>query len=197
VLIGLTGGIGSGKSTVARRWVELGATEIDADLLAREAVEPGTKGLNSLVAEFGDGILQSSGELDRKQLGALIFKDERARLKVEAILHPLIQELAKKRVAATSGMIIYSIPLLVETQSKLRFDKIVAISCSEETRIKRLIETRSMTKEQARLRIEAQASDEEREAIADLVIDSDCSLPEFLRKADAAYESLSVWLMDA
>jgi dephospho-CoA kinase len=191
VLIGLTGGIGSGKSTVARRWVELGATEIDADLLAREVVEPGTKGLDSLVKAFGNGVLQSSGELDRKQLGALIFKDQSARLKVEAILHPLIQELAAKRVAATTGMIVYSIPLLVETKSKLRFDKIIAISCSEETRIKRLIETRSMTKEQARLRIEAQASDKEREAIADLVINSDCPLPEFLKKVDAAYESSS------
>lgn len=191
MLIGLTGGIGSGKSTVARRWVELGATEIDADLLAREVVEPGTKGLDSLVKAFGNGVLQSSGELDRKQLGALIFKDQSARLKVEAILHPLIQELAAKRVAATTGMIVYSIPLLVETKSKLRFDKIIAISCSEETRIKRLIETRSMTKGQARLRIEAQASDKEREAMADLVINSDCPLPEFLKKVDAAYESLS------
>jgi dephospho-CoA kinase len=191
VLIGLTGGIGSGKSTVARRWVELGATEIDADLLAREVVEPGTKGLDSLVKAFGNGVLQSSGELDRKRLGALIFKDQSARLKVEAILHPLIQELAAKRVAATTGMIVYSIPLLVETKSKLRFDKIIAISCSEETRIKRLIETRSMTKGQARLRIEAQASDKEREAMADLVINSDCPLPEFLKKVDAAYESLS------
>lgn len=191
MLIGLTGGIGSGKSTVARRWVELGATEIDADLLAREVVEPGTKGLDSLVKTFGNGVLQSSGELDRKRLGALIFKDQSARLKVEAILHPLIQELAAKRVAATTGMIVYSIPLLVETKSKLRFDKIIAISCSEETRIKRLIETRSMTKGQARLRIEAQASDKEREAMADLVINSDCPLPEFLKKVDAAYESLS------
>jgi dephospho-CoA kinase len=191
VLIGLTGGIGSGKSTVARRWVELGATEIDADLLAREVVEPGTKGLDSLVKAFGNGVLQSSGELDRKQLGALIFRDQSARLKVEAILHPLIQELAAKRVAATTGMIVYSIPLLVETKSKLRFDKIIAISCSEETRIKRLIETRSMTKGQARLRIEAQASDKEREAMADLVINSDCPLPEFIKKIDAAYESLS------
>ncbi len=191
MLIGLTGGIGSGKSTVAKRWVELGATEIDADLLAREVVEPRTKGLNSLVAEFGSGILQSSGELDRTHLGSLIFKDQSARLKVEAALHPLIQELAAKRVAASSGMIVYSIPLLVETQSKLKFDRIVTISCSEETRIERLIETRSMTKEQARLRIEAQASDRQREEIADFVIDSDCPMPEFLRRADAVYESLS------
>jgi dephospho-CoA kinase len=191
VLIGLTGGIGSGKSTVAKRWVELGATEIDADLLAREVVEPGTKGLNYLVAEFGNEILQSSGELNRKRLGALIFEDDSARLKLEAALHPLIQELAAKRVAASSGMIVYSIPLLVETQSKLRFDRIVAISCSEETRIERLMETRSMTREQARLRIQAQASDKQREAIADLVINSDCPLPEFLRRADAAYQSLS------
>jgi dephospho-CoA kinase len=191
VLIGLTGGIGSGKSTVARRWVELGATEIDADLLAREAVEPESEGLTLLVEEFGAGILQPTGELDRGLLAALIFGDEVARLKVEAILHPLIQELAAKRVAATSGVIIYSIPLMVETQSKLRFDKIVAISCSEKTRITRLIKTRAMTKEQARLRVDAQASDAEREAIADFVINSDCSLPELISRADVIYASLS------
>lgn len=191
MLIGLTGGIGSGKSTVARRWVELGATEIDADLLAREAVEPESEGLTLLVEEFGAGILQPTGELDRGLLAALIFGDEVARLKVEAILHPLIQELAAKRVAATSGVIIYSIPLMVETQSKLRFDKIVAISCSEKTRITRLIKTRAMTKEQARLRVDAQASDAEREAIADFVINSDCSLPELISRADVIYASLS------
>lgn len=191
MLIGLTGGIGSGKSTVARRWVELGATEIDADLLAREAVEPESEGLTLLVEEFGAGILQPTGELDRGLLAALIFGDEVARLKVEAILHPLIQELAAKRVAATSGVIIYSIPLMVETQSKLRFDKIVAISCSEKTRITRLINTRAMTKEQARLRVDAQASDAEREAIADFVINSDCSLPELISRADVIYASLS------
>jgi dephospho-CoA kinase len=191
VLIGLTGGIGSGKSTVARRWVELGATEIDADLLAREAVEPESEGLTLLVEELGAGILQPTGELDRGLLAALIFGDEVARLKVEAILHPLIQELAAKRVAATSGVIIYSIPLMVETQSKLRFDKIVAISCSEKTRITRLIKTRAMTKEQARLRVDAQASDAEREAIADFVINSDCSLTELISRADVIYASLS------
>ena len=191
MLIGLTGGIGSGKSTVARRWVELGATEIDADLLARKAVEPKSEGLTLLVEEFGAGILQPTGELDRGLLAALIFGDEVARLKVEAILHPLIQELAAKRVAATSGVIIYSIPLMVETQSKLRFDKIVAISCSEKTRITRLIKTRAMTKEQARLRVDAQASDAEREAIADFVINSDCSLPELISRADVIYASLS------
>ena len=191
MLIGLTGGIGSGKSTVARRWVELGATEIDADLLAREAVEPESEGLTLLVEEFGAGILQPTGELDRGLLAALIFGDEVARLKVEAILHPLIQELAARRVAATSGVIIYSIPLMVETQSKLRFDKIVAISCSEKTRITRLINTRAMTKEQARLRVDAQASDAEREAIADFVINSDCSLPELISRADVIYASLS------
>ncbi|SCX11908.1 dephospho-CoA kinase [Candidatus Aquiluna sp. UB-MaderosW2red] len=191
MLIGLTGGIGSGKSTVARRWVELGATEIDADLLAREAVEPESEGLTLLVEEFGAGILQPTGELDRGLLAALIFGDEVARLKVEAILHPLIQELAAKRVAATSGVIIYSIPLMVETQSKLRFDKIVAISCSEKTRITRLIKTRAMTVEQARLRVDAQASDAEREAIADFVINSDCSLPELISRADVIYASLS------
>lgn len=191
MLIGLTGGIGSGKSTVARRWVELGATEIDADLLAREAVEPESEGLTLLVEELGAGILQPTGELDRGLLAALIFGDEVARLKVEAILHPLIQELAAKRVAATSGVIIYSIPLMVETQSKLRFDKIVAISCSEKTRITRLIKTRAMTKEQARLRVDAQASDAEREAIADFVINSDCSLTELISRADVIYASLS------
>lgn len=190
MLIGLTGGIASGKSTVARRWVELGGTEIDADLLAREVVEPGAEGLNRLVTEFGTEILLASGELDREKLGQIIFQDRASRQKVEALLHPLIQELAANKVAGLKGTVIYTIPLLVETQSKLRFDKVVAVSCSEATRIERLIRTRGMTLKQARLRIAAQATDSEREAVADLVIDSDCSLEELLKRTDEAFEYL-------
>lgn len=190
MLIGLTGGIASGKSTVARRWVELGGTEIDADLLAREVVEPGAEGLNRLVTEFGTEILLASGELDREKLGQIIFQDQVSRQKVEAMLHPLIQELAANKVAGLKGTVIYTIPLLVETQSKLRFDKVVAVSCSEATRIERLIRTRGMTLKQARLRIAAQATDSEREAVADLVIDSDCSLEELLKRTDEAFEYL-------
>jgi dephospho-CoA kinase len=191
MLIGLTGGIGSGKSTVARRWVELGATEIDADVLARAVVEPGTAGLQQLIAEFGNEILLESGALDRKKLGTIIFENEAARLKVESILHPLIQDLAASSVAGLQGVIIYTIPLLVETTSKLRFDKIVTISASESTRIKRLVESRGMTPEQAKSRIQAQASDFERETVADLVIDSDCSMQELLERTDAVFESLT------
>jgi dephospho-CoA kinase len=189
VLIALTGGIGSGKSTVARRWVELGATEVDADLLAREVVEPGSVGLAQVVQEFGTAVLSKGGALDRAELARIAFANDANRIKLEGILHPLIQELALQKVTNLEGVIVYTIPLFVESKSKLQFDKVVAISCDEEVRIKRLVESRGMSEAEARSRISAQAKDSEREAVADIVIDSNCSLAELTQKADAIYQS--------
>jgi dephospho-CoA kinase len=189
VLIALTGGIGSGKSTVARRWVELGATEIDADVLAREVVEPGSIGLTKVAAAFGPTVLTNEGSLDRAELAKIAFSSEDQRLKLERILHPLIQELALSRVSEMSGVVVYTIPLFVESNSKLRFDKVVAISCDEAVRVQRLVSSRGMTKSEASSRIAAQASDSEREAVADIVIDSNCSLEELLQRADSVYQS--------
>jgi dephospho-CoA kinase len=189
VLIALTGGIGSGKSTVARRWVELGATEVDADLLAREVVEPGSVGLAQVVQEFGSSVLTASGALDRAELAKIAFANDDNRIKLEGILHPLIQELALQKVTNLEGVIVYTIPLFVESKSKLQFDKVVAISCDEDVRVRRLVESRGMSEAEARSRISAQAKDSQREAVADFVIDSNCSLAELIQKADAIYQS--------
>ncbi len=189
MLIALTGGIGSGKSTVARRWVELGATEIDADLLAREVVTPGSIGLQKVVEAFGSSVLAADGSLNRSALAQLVFTSDSNRKKLEAILHPLIQDLALERVADLSGVVVYTIPLFVEINSKLKFDKVVAISCDEAVRVQRLVQNRGMTESEARSRVAAQATDQQREAVADLVIDSNCSLEELLQRADAAFEN--------
>ncbi len=189
MLIALTGGIGSGKSTVARRWVELGATEIDADLLAREVVTPGSIGLQKVVEAFGSSVLAADGSLNRSALAQLVFTSDSNRKKLEAILHPLIQDLALERVADLSGVVVYTIPLFVESNSKLKFDKVVAISCDEAVRVQRLVQNRGMTESEARSRVAAQATDQQREAVADLVIDSNCSLEELLQRADAAFEN--------
>lgn len=189
MLIALTGGIGSGKSTVARRWVELGATEVDADLLAREVVEPGSTGLAQVVEEFGPSVLTAAGALDRAELAKIAFANDGNRIKLEGILHPLIQELALQKVTNLEGVIVYTIPLFVESKSKLQFDKVVAISCDEDVRVRRLVESRGMSEAEARSRISAQAKDSEREAVADIVIDSNCSLAELIQKADSIYQS--------
>lgn len=190
MLIALTGGIGSGKSTVAAEWVRLGAREIDADQLAREVVEPGSRGLAMLVGEFGEKVLDANGSLNRAKLAEMSFSDPSIRKRVEAILHPLIQALALQRTSENSqGVTVYTIPLLVETKSPLKFDKVVTISCPEEVRLERLIK-RGLRREDATKRISAQASDNERERVADLVIDSNCSLEELLVRSRSAYGTL-------
>ncbi len=189
MLIALTGGIGSGKSTVARRWVELGATEIDADLLAREVVAPGSQGLALVAKQFGDGVLSADGSLNRAALAQVAFSSDENRKLLESILHPLIQQLALEKVQGLTGIVVYTIPLFVESNSKLKFDKVVTISCDESVRIQRLVSSRGMTEAEAASRIKAQATDVEREAVADIVIDSNCELSELLAKANAVFES--------
>ena len=191
MLIALTGGIGSGKSTVAGRWVELGATEVDADLLAREVVEPGSEGLAAVVEHFGADVLNPDGSLNRAKLAEHAFASDDERKALEALLHPRIQKLALERTNAVDGVVIYTIPLFVETTSPLRFDHVVAISCDEEVRIQRLIQNRGMSESEARTRIASQATDLEREAVADVVIDSNCSLDELFQRADEVYARLT------
>jgi dephospho-CoA kinase len=189
MLIALTGGIGSGKSTVAKRLVELGATEIDADILAREVVAPGTEGLRAVVAAFGEDVVSNS-ELNRALLAQRAFASDESRKLLESILHPRIQQLAKQKMATVDGLIVYTIPLLVEVGDKLGFEKVVTVSCPEEVRVQRLTSSRGMTESDARARISAQATDAEREAIADYVIDSNCTLDELNSRVDAIYEEL-------
>jgi len=189
MLIALTGGIGSGKSTVASEWVQLGATEIDADLLAREVVEPGTVGLNLVLEAFGKDLLLPDGSLNRGELAKRAFSSENERKRLEAILHPLIQQLALQRVSQSQGVTVYTIPLLVETKSPLSFDKVVTISCPEDVRIERLIR-KGFSRDEALRRIAAQANDEQRKARADLVIDSDCTIDELRTKAREVFMDL-------
>ena len=189
MLIALTGGIGSGKSTVARRWVELGATEIDADVLAREVVAPGSTGLALVAKQFGSEVLAADGTLDRAALAKIAFSGEENRKLLESILHPLIQQLALEKVEGLSGVIVYTIPLFVESNSKLKFDKVVTISCDEAVRVKRLVESRGMSEGEASSRISAQASDAQREAVSDIVIDSNCTMAELVSRADSVFES--------
>lgn len=191
MLIALTGGIGSGKSTVAAEWVKLGAVEVDADQLAREVVEPGQPGLQQLVDEFGQQIVDATGHLNRAKLAELSFSDPLLRKRVEEILHPLIQALALERTKSKSdSVIVYTIPLFAETQSPLQFDKVVTISCPEEVRVERLLK-RGMTRGDALRRISAQATDQQREAMADVVIDSNCSLDELLTRARQTYRNIT------
>lgn len=189
MLIALTGGIGSGKSTVAKRLVELGATEIDADVLAREVVAPGTEGLQAVLDAFGSD-LAVNGELNRAELAKRAFATSESRKKLESILHPRIQELAKEKIARLNGLIVYTIPLLVEVGDRLGFEKVVTVSCPEQVRIDRLVGKRGMSVEDARARIASQASDEQREAIADYLINSDCSMEELTEQVDELYREL-------
>ena len=191
MLIALTGGIGSGKTTVASRWVALGAHEIDADVLAREVVEPGTEGLAAVVARFGEQVLEPDGSLNRSALASVAFASGDSRKDLGALLHPRIQTLAAERVVGLEGVIVYTIPLLAETNSKLDFDRSVTVSCDENVRIDRLVTLRGMNKEEAMQRIAAQATDAEREARADTVIDSNCPMDELLAKADEVFASFS------
>lgn len=183
-LVGLTGGIASGKSTVANVWSDLGATIIDADLLAREVVEPETVGLKKLTSEFGSRIIQADGSLNRAALAEIVFKDPVQRAKLEAIVHPLIQELSRERIGeATSEFVVYVIPLLAETQSSLPFDLVVTVEAPEHEQIRRMVEDRQMDPNAAVARIRAQASSAIRAQYADHILNSNQSLD--LLKTDA------------
>lgn len=191
-MIALTGGIASGKSTVAKVWERLGGQHIDADELAREVVAQGTVGLSQAVARFGEEILDAEGNLDRTKLGQIVFSDPAARRDLEGILHPLIRQLAQEKIQALAGKnVFYTIPLLVETKSPLAFDKVVTVSAPKEVRVRRLVENRGLSETAALQRISAQATDSEREEIADFVIDSDCRLEELEARAKEVWASLT------
>ena len=190
MLIALTGGIGSGKSTVAEIWHSMGATIVDADQLAREVVAAGSATLEKLSARFGDEVLNSDGSLNRQWLAERIFDNPSLRREVEAVIHPAIQVLAKSRIAAAPSPVIYVVPLLVETDSKLKFDSVVTLAVPEEVRIQRLAAQRGMSRSDSLQRIRAQATDEERNARADLVIDANCSFEQLRTRAEAAFRQL-------
>ena len=164
----------SGKSTVSGILRELGAVVIDADALAREAVAPGSDGLREVVEAFGPGVLTEDGQLDRPAVGALVFADEGARRRLEAIIHPRVRRLGARREAeaADAPLVVHDIPLLAETGQAGSFDAVIVVDVPVETQVARMVELRGMSEGDARARVAAQASREERRAIATYVIDN-------------------------
>lgn len=189
--VGLTGGVGSGKSTVAALFAEHGAMIIDADAIAREVVERGTAGFQAVVAQFGDDILGPDGALDRPALAAIVFADERRRSDLNAIVHPLVgQRVAElARAAPAEAVVVYDVPLLVENDMAGGFDLVVVVEAPAELRLERLA-GRGMPEADARERIRAQASDEQRRAVADEVIVNDGSRDELAAKAHDVWARL-------
>ena len=198
-LIGLTGGIASGKTVVARRLEELGATRVDADQLARDVVAGGTPGLAAITERFGVGVIAADGTLDRAALGAVIFRDPDARLALNAITHPAIRELSSRLFAEVAdrdpdAVVVYDVPLLAEAlrdPGYHRFDLVVVVDASTETRVRRLVELRGLNREEALHRLNSQATDTERLAIADVVIDSNGTLEETIEQVDALWAGLA------
>lgn len=178
VQVGLTGGIGAGKTAVARRFVELGALLVDADVLAREVVEPGTAGLDAVVAEFGPGVLGEDGSLDRPALAKRVFGDDAARARLNSIVHPLVRRRAAELIAAAppDAVVVQDVPLLVETGAAGGFDLVVVVEAPGEVRVGRLVRDRGMDADEVRARMAAQASDAERRAVADVVLSNDGDL---------------------
>jgi dephospho-CoA kinase len=172
--IGLTGGIGSGKSTVAALLAERGARVVDADRIAREVVEPGTPGLAAVVAEFGEGVLAADGALDRPALAALVFADPAARARLDAVVHPLVRARAAEQLAAAppDAVVVQDVPLLVETGNAGSHDLVLVVETDQDIRVARLVD-RGMTAEDARARIASQATDAQRRAVADVVLRND------------------------
>ncbi|TDD03757.1 dephospho-CoA kinase [Saccharopolyspora terrae] len=183
--VGLTGGIGSGKSTVARRLAELGAVVIDADALSREVVEPGSAGLAELVERFGEAILDESGALNRPALAATAFADEQSRLDLNAIVHPKVAELTAKRMAEApaDSVLVHDIPLLVEAGYSPHYHLVIVVDADEDVRVRRLIE-RGLAEHDARARIAAQATDEQRREAADVWLDNAGSVEDLLTSVD-------------
>lgn len=192
-LVGLTGGIGSGKSTVAARMVEHGAELIDADQIAREVVEPGKPTWRKLVEHFGDDILDDEGFIDRPKLGAIIFGDDQKRAVLNELTHPpVIAEIAERLelLQAFDGVVILDVPLLVEGGNERGYEAIVVVASKPETQLRRLVELRGMKPEDAQARIASQASLEEKLAVATHVVWNEGSLAELYTTVDEVAEDL-------
>ena len=181
--VGLTGGIGSGKSEVSRRLADHGAVLIDADVAARQVVVPGSPGLARIAAAFGDGVLRPDGSLNRERLGEIVFGDPALRTRLNEIVHPLVREwmAAAERAAVLATpppgpVVVHDVPLLAESRGRAGFDVVIVVDVPSEVQLERLVRLRGMAPEQARARMAAQASREQRLAVADVVIDNSGSL---------------------
>ena len=174
--VGLTGGIGSGKSTVSRLLSSYGAVIVDSDLIAREVVAPGTEGLAAVVAEFGTAVLTPDGRLDRPAVGAIVFSDPERLAALNAIVHPLVAarqaELEAEAVASGASVVVFDVPLLAENNLQSWYDEVVVVDCPVDVAVARLVQHRGMTEEDARARISHQATREQRRAIATHVLDN-------------------------
>lgn len=190
--VGLTGGIGSGKSEVTRRLAALGAYVVDADVLARDVVEPGTPGLAAVAAEFGAEVLRPDGSLDRDRLGAIVFADPAARARLNAIVHPLVGAATAERFAAApaDAIVVHDVPLLVEVGLAAAYDVVLVVAATPETQGSRLVRARGMSADEARSRIAAQAPLADKLAVADFVITNDGSLDDLDRQVQAVWLAL-------
>ena len=190
--VGLTGGVGSGKSTVSAMLAGLGAVVIDADLLAREVVAPGTEGLAEIEAAFGPAVLTADGELDRAAMGAIVFADEARRRVLESIIHPRVRARgAEIEAAAPEGaIVVHDIPLLAETGQASAFDAVVVVDTPTEVQRDRLVRLRGMAPEDAEARIAAQAGRDERRAIATYVVENTGTLEDLRQRVAEVFEKL-------
>jgi dephospho-CoA kinase len=194
LLVGLTGGIGSGKSTVARMLEERGAVVFDADLLAREAVEPGTPGHTAVIERFGADVLAPGGELDREALASIVFADPSARRDLEQIVHPEVRRLFAEGSEAyhdTERIVVFSAPLLVESGMHTAFEILVVVSATVATQIERLMRQRGMSEAAIRARIDAQAPLEDKAAVADFLVDNGGTLAELESQVERLWHDLS------
>ncbi|HEX4812453.1 MAG TPA: dephospho-CoA kinase [Nonomuraea sp.] len=190
--IGLTGGIGSGKSEVSRRLAARGAVVIDADKIAREVVEPGTAGLARVVAAFGDDVLHPDGSLNREKLGSIVFTDSEKLATLNSIVHPLVGERVARlqAEAADDAVVVYDVPLLAENNLAPMYDVVIVVDAADDVRIRRLAEHRGMAESDAEARIAAQARREDRLAVADLVIPNEGSLEELDARVSDVWDEL-------
>lgn len=191
--IGLTGGIGAGKSEVSRLFAAHGAVIVDSDVIAREVVAPGTDGLAAVVAEFGPQVLREDGTLDRPALGAVVFADPERLKALNAIVHPLVRDRAAEleAAAAPGAVVVNDVPLLAENGLAPLYDLVVVVDAADEVRVDRLVRLRGMAEEEARARMAAQASREDRLAIADLVIDNSGGLAELEARVNEVWAELA------
>jgi dephospho-CoA kinase len=191
-LVGLTGGIAAGKSTVARRWAEYGAVEIDADQLARDVIAPGTSGAAELLEVFGEDVFNEDGTLNRAALGAEVFSKPERLKQLEAIIHPRVKKLAQQLIEtqAEDAIVIYNVPLLVEASVDLPFDKIVTVEAPAEKQIDRLVSIRKMDRGEAERRISSQASPAQRANAADIILNSNQDLHKLLKDTDQLWKQI-------
>jgi dephospho-CoA kinase len=195
LLVGLTGGIASGKSVVAARFAEHGAVVVDADKIAREVVEPGTPALDRIAKEFGPEVIAADGTLDRATLGARVFADAAKLAILNAITHPAIRALSQRRFAEAGAadpdaIVVYDVPLLTDARAKDEFDVVVVVSAPEDVRIERMVSLRGMSVEEATRRIRSQVPEEQRRALADMIIESGGTLEQTLARADEVWQEL-------